>query len=599
MEKILLVDNDEHLLELLSIGLEDAGFHVSTASSGLEALERLTNGDFDVLVTDLVMPNINGEKLLQIVASEPRWQSMKTIVVSGIAAEAPELRKHLACDVYIAKGPLQNTLQYIGDTIRHFHRMKEMSRATAIGVDEIYSRHITRELLDFKLDTDIVLDHVTDGICKFNRAYQIVWVNRAFCTLVKRPEEKLLGRKLTALLTDESAGRFTAVIESEWRDIEARKFDIQLKDERTVRVRSMYTFDLGVDHSVVMWSDVTRLLLSEEQFENIVESSNDVIWTHDFDGRFTYVSRSVSRITGWNPDDLVGRPLWDFIPESDRTAFSSRLPRMMEVFRKRPPTLPSVIPLRFLRKDGSTRWGEVRSAPLRDQDDMVIGIRGVLADVTRHHEAEVERERMIGDQHAMMHELHHRVNENLQLVTSLARISKPISLENRLSAMGEVFAELYKSDSFSDVQIQPVIERVVDNTVANCNCGTSIRPVILATVKNLHIRNAVPITLLTAEATAKVIHEASGGAKLGLSVSIEPVSDSSLMVSITAAFEKADPEASPPPKPLPRNGGCADTQQFIDVLVSQFKGTSTTDRTDSAIRFTATLDISDRSPDSL
>ena len=62
--KILLVDDDDVSLELLREATQEEGVEIVLAGSGLEALERLSETTFDILITDLNMPGMDGLKLL-------------------------------------------------------------------------------------------------------------------------------------------------------------------------------------------------------------------------------------------------------------------------------------------------------------------------------------------------------------------------------------------------------------------------------------------------------------------------------------------------------------------------------------------------------
>src|SRR5262245_11184214 len=61
--RVLLVDDEPALLEMLSQALEEAGFVVQTAKDGKEALERLGGTDTDVVVADVEMPGMDGYEL--------------------------------------------------------------------------------------------------------------------------------------------------------------------------------------------------------------------------------------------------------------------------------------------------------------------------------------------------------------------------------------------------------------------------------------------------------------------------------------------------------------------------------------------------------
>lgn len=64
-KRILLVDDESIILETYSSLLSEKGFSVVTASSGREALERFSRDSFDLVITDLAMPDGDGFKLLE------------------------------------------------------------------------------------------------------------------------------------------------------------------------------------------------------------------------------------------------------------------------------------------------------------------------------------------------------------------------------------------------------------------------------------------------------------------------------------------------------------------------------------------------------
>jgi DNA-binding NtrC family response regulator len=79
--KILVVDDDRQVRELFAMWLELAGYGVSQAKSGREALKSLRRERFDILVLDLEMPDMDGFDVLKTTRSE--FADLKVLVVSG------------------------------------------------------------------------------------------------------------------------------------------------------------------------------------------------------------------------------------------------------------------------------------------------------------------------------------------------------------------------------------------------------------------------------------------------------------------------------------------------------------------------------------
>jgi two-component system chemotaxis response regulator CheY len=87
-KRVLVVDDDENTRSLIGILLEHAGYNVVQVCDGLDALEEIRKRHFDVVVTDWVMPMLNGLELIQRI--QEMSPQMPVILVSG---SLPERRK--------------------------------------------------------------------------------------------------------------------------------------------------------------------------------------------------------------------------------------------------------------------------------------------------------------------------------------------------------------------------------------------------------------------------------------------------------------------------------------------------------------------------
>ena len=80
---ILVVDDSELIRDLLREHLREQGHEVVAASDGLEAIMRLGTRPFDLILTDLEMPRLDGFQLLEHLKGEPRYRDIPVIVISG------------------------------------------------------------------------------------------------------------------------------------------------------------------------------------------------------------------------------------------------------------------------------------------------------------------------------------------------------------------------------------------------------------------------------------------------------------------------------------------------------------------------------------
>ena len=82
---ILLVDDDPNLRDMLRAMLEIGGFDVIEAEDGLDALEKLEEITPDILVLDVMMPNLDGVSLCKQLRSDAEFVSLPIIMLSGKA----------------------------------------------------------------------------------------------------------------------------------------------------------------------------------------------------------------------------------------------------------------------------------------------------------------------------------------------------------------------------------------------------------------------------------------------------------------------------------------------------------------------------------
>ncbi len=90
VSSILLVDDQPHIVRVLSRALSREGYQVTAASHGEQALGLLGERDFDVLMTDYQMPRMDGRKLCQALRSDTARRQPYIILVTAVADE--ELR---------------------------------------------------------------------------------------------------------------------------------------------------------------------------------------------------------------------------------------------------------------------------------------------------------------------------------------------------------------------------------------------------------------------------------------------------------------------------------------------------------------------------
>jgi two-component system chemotaxis response regulator CheY len=105
MKNVLLVEDSKAIRSMMRVSLEEAGgFFVEEAGSGFEALKALPTRRFDLIITDINMPDINGLELISFVRSNPAYNTIPLIIVSTEKSDEDKKRGlALGASSYIIK----------------------------------------------------------------------------------------------------------------------------------------------------------------------------------------------------------------------------------------------------------------------------------------------------------------------------------------------------------------------------------------------------------------------------------------------------------------------------------------------------------------
>jgi two-component system chemotaxis response regulator CheY len=83
MKNILIVEDSKAIRSMIRVSLEESGrFYVVEAGNGFEALKTLPTRRFDLIITDINMPDINGLELIGFVKSNPAYRDIPLVIVS-------------------------------------------------------------------------------------------------------------------------------------------------------------------------------------------------------------------------------------------------------------------------------------------------------------------------------------------------------------------------------------------------------------------------------------------------------------------------------------------------------------------------------------
>jgi len=102
--KILVVDDEQDAIDLIEYNLQAAGYRVMTASDGLEAVQKTRASNPDVIVLDLMIPELDGLEVCKILRRDPATAAIPIIMLTAKASELDRvLGLEIGADDYVTK----------------------------------------------------------------------------------------------------------------------------------------------------------------------------------------------------------------------------------------------------------------------------------------------------------------------------------------------------------------------------------------------------------------------------------------------------------------------------------------------------------------
>ena len=263
-------------------------------------------------------------------------------------------------------------------------------RTTAIvgSLTDITERKRTRERLTLLAHA---LRSVSDGVCMTDEGDRIQFVNDAFCRLYGYTEAELVGQHIGMLRVDDIQQPLVKIrdvtLDTGWHGEvwNVRKDGTQiLVSLSTSTVRDEHGDPLAL---VGVIRDVTErrrmedaLRESEDRYRDLVEHSTELICTHDLEGVFLTVNSASARAVGYEPAELVGRNLAEFLAPQGRPQFPGYLEQIRSTGSAR-----GIMEL--ITKAGEVRFWEFENT-LRTEGVAAPIVRGHARDVTERLYAE-------------------------------------------------------------------------------------------------------------------------------------------------------------------------------------------------------------------
>ena len=251
---------------------------------------------------------------------------------------------------------------------------------------------------------------------------------------------------------------------------------------------------------------------SEEKYRAIFESFHDVYYRTDRKGLVTIISPSVRTHAGWDPEDIIGHPVTDFYRDpSERETFREKLKESGVI---------NDYELKLLSKDGRVIDVSVSSKIIFGKDGKPTGVEGVLRDITDRKHAEEQVKSSLKEKEVLLQEIHHRVKNNMQIISSLLNLQshhiEDVKVKDmfkmsrdRIRSMALIHEKLYQSKDLTKINFAQYIQSLAVHLLNTYNVSMD-RVKLNAKVTDvfLDINSAIPCGLIINELVSNSLKHA-------------------------------------------------------------------------------------------
>lgn len=360
-----------------------------------------------------------------------------------------------------------------------------------------------------------ILDNIPDMAWLKDTKGRYSAVNEAFVRICGRPANKIIGRSVSDLWPADMARKYQETykkvlrsrkplrMEEEIVDQEGRRFWVETIKSPVFNSDKELIGTAGISRDITESKHIQHMLrTSEEKYHSIFNGSRDAVFIADSDARFIEVNEAASDLTGYSREELIQSRIPDLHDDVDRHAYDQFFDRIMSG-----ECLSSEA--KMLRKDGTKIDVEFSNRRI------VIGglpfMHTTARDVSERKLAEEKIRISLREKEALLKEIHHRVKNNMQIISSLIRLQtrdledhkiRELSreMQARINSMALIHNQLYNSEELSRIDLGDYIASLGRHLmILYDNRSYDIRLEYELEKVNLDINRAIPCGLIANE----------------------------------------------------------------------------------------------------
>ncbi len=325
------------------------------------------------------------------------------------------------------------------------------------------------------------LEAAPDAIVVVDRSANIVIVNELAARLFGYSREELLGMQIDGLVPQRFREHHAGHRNNYFREPHTRP----MGDGRELSGRRKDGSEFPVEISlsplqteagtlvISIIRDTTARRKVEARFRGFLEAAPDAIVVVNHEGKIVILNTQAERLFKFTRANLLGMPVETLVPERFRGRHAGHRGGFFADPRVRP--MGSGLELFGLRSDGSEFPVEISLSPIETEEGMLVS--AAIRDITERKLVETRLRSSLKEKEVLLKEVHHRVKNNLQIVSSMLNLqmeklsdAKAIELfkesQNRVRSIALFHEKLYQSRDLGRVEIADYLKGLANGLFA-------------------------------------------------------------------------------------------------------------------------------------
>lgn len=245
---------------------------------------------------------------------------------------------------------------------------------------------------------------------------------------------------------------------------------------------------------------------SEEKYRTLFESDPDYTILLGMDGVLLDVNHAAVQVTGLSKDEFIGKNFKDLkiFPEDDLNLHKDKYSRLFAGEYVAP------YESRIYDRNGKIRWVQTILTVIKKEEtpDLVLIIN---SDIDKRKKDEDKIKASLEEKEILLKEIHHRVKNNLQIISSLLDLQKGYikdnqpavnvltESQNRVLSMAMIHEMIYQSEDLNQINISEYIRSLISNLFHSYGGQSTITSLLTVEQIYLNIETAIPLGLIITE----------------------------------------------------------------------------------------------------